>query len=110
MRKLKEAKEALEEIVVVKWYDAYVNRDYIGNISDCDLAVNSNVGWILDENDSRVVIASGFSSTSEVDVVVIPTSLIIERFYPLKEFKVRNAELVIEETTNVKGHRKKRTN
>jgi hypothetical protein len=43
------------------------------------LATNTNVGWILNEDESRVVMAHGVSTSGEVDVFSIPTVNIIER-------------------------------
>ena len=69
------------EIVWVVWVDA-VNlstRVHYEAVRDCSCATNVNVGWVVDENDKRIVLAHGKSSTGEIDVFVIPVENIIER-------------------------------
>lgn len=68
------------KLVVVKWYDAVgeSTRCHIDSLSECRLAVNVNVGWIVHRSDVRLVLAHGHSDSGEVDVFVIPLTCVIE--------------------------------
>lgn len=46
---------------------------------DCGLVVNQNVGWIVAESDTVVVLAHGLSTSGELDVFKIPKNCIRER-------------------------------
>ena len=71
-------KNQLEWIV---WKDACADssRAHLDSIKDVQLVTNANVGWVFDENDERIVLAHGWSTSGEVDHFVIPTSCVVER-------------------------------
>lgn len=62
-------------------------RDAIGQsvrtdgdaLKSVTLATNCNLGWIVDENEDRVVLANGHSTSGELDTMAIDTRTIIER-------------------------------
>lgn len=70
---------------IVKWKDAVNHscRAQLADLSTMDLAINVNVGWIIDENASRIILAHGYSDTGEIDYFAIPTNCIVEKF-PVK--------------------------
>lgn len=71
-----------EELVGVWWWDACSMHDRIREEdfkTYSGLSKNYNAGWILDENDTRILLCNGHCSTGEYDIMAIPTSAIIER-------------------------------
>lgn len=78
-KKLYESKE----IVWITWKDAVSDstRLHIDSVSDCALVTNSNLGFIMHENDERVILVHGISTSGEVDYFAIPANCIIERVY-----------------------------
>ena len=71
------------QIVWIRWQDAVGDstRSQIEDARKAQLAVNLNIGWILDENAERVVLAHGTSTSGEIDHLVIPVANILERSY-----------------------------
>ena len=69
------------ELVCIKWRDAVGTWSRFDGESLASLALvtNTNVGWIAHENEHRVVLVAGLSTSGEVDALVIPTNDIIER-------------------------------
>jgi hypothetical protein len=68
-------------LVWIRWRDA-VNestRAQVEDAANAQLAVNTNIGWVLHENAERLVLAHGVSSTGEVDHFIIPIACIVER-------------------------------
>ena len=65
----------------IKWRDAVgVQTRFDGeSIANLSLVINTNLGWIGHENEERVVLVSGISTSGEVDALVIPTHDIVER-------------------------------
>lgn len=65
---------AKRQLVWVTWQDAVgdSSRAHIDDLAGITLALNTNLGWIIHEDDSRIVLAHGFSSTGEVDHFTIP--------------------------------------
>lgn len=72
-----------KELVYITWRDAVSesSRAHIDDIKSAKLAVNVNLGWILDEDEERIVLAHGFSTTGEIDHFTIPVGDIVEREY-----------------------------
>lgn len=69
------------DIVIIEWHDA-VNestRTDEGELAKVKLAINRNVGWVVHENDVRIVLAHGWSTSGEVDHFTIPKGDIIRR-------------------------------
>jgi hypothetical protein len=71
----------------IVWEDAVgdssrTDRDAIAGIT---LARNSNVGWVIHEDEKRVVLAHGVSTTGEIDHFTIPVSCILERHKVLSQ-------------------------
>lgn len=70
-----------DEIVWIVWKDAMGDstRTNFEALASVQLAINKNLGWIAHEDDERIVLANGLSSTHEVDHLTIPKSCIVER-------------------------------
>jgi hypothetical protein len=68
-------------LVWIRWRDAVGNstRTQVEDAAHAQLAINTNLGWILHENGDRLVLAHGVSSSGEVDHFVIPIACIVER-------------------------------
>ena len=77
------------EVICLIWLDAQgeSTRSNYDNVKQITLAVNSNIGWIADENDERIVFAHGSSTSGELDVFTIPKVNILERIPLVKERK-----------------------
>ncbi|MCA9248955.1 MAG: hypothetical protein KDA42_17635 [Planctomycetales bacterium] len=71
-------KNQLEWIV---WHDACADslRAQVDMLSDLRLATNANVGWVIDEDDHRIILAHGQSTSGEVDYFAIPVANVLER-------------------------------
>ena len=71
------------DVLFVRWTDAVAesSRAHIDDAKRLSLVVNTNIGWILDEDEGRVVLAHGVSTSGEVDHFAIPTVNILERIY-----------------------------
>ena len=69
------------ELVFIKWRDAVgtASRFDSESLASLALVINTNVGWLAHENEDRVVLVSGVSTSGEVDALVIPLGDIIER-------------------------------
>ena len=50
-------------------------------MADCSLVTNSNLGFIMHENDERIILVHGLSTGGEVDYFAIPTNCIVERIH-----------------------------
>ena len=46
---------------------------------NAQLVLNTNLGWIIDENAERVVLAHGTSTSGETDHFLIPVNCIVAR-------------------------------
>ena len=68
-------------VIWIRWRDAVGNstRAQVEDAANAQLALNTNIGWVLHENAERLVLAHGVSSTGEVDHFVIPIACIVER-------------------------------
>lgn len=71
------------QIEFIVWKDAVgdSSRVMIDAVEDVALAVNTNLGWVIHENEDRIVLAHGTSTTGEVDHFVIPKNCIVERIH-----------------------------
>lgn len=71
-----------KEVIGISWWDASQMNDRIRE-EDFEtfvgLSKNYNIGWVLHENDVRVLLCFGTCSTGEYDIMAIPTGNIIER-------------------------------
>ncbi len=74
------------DIVFITWEDACGDstRAHQDVIKSQQLAINTNVGWLVHENEKRIVLAHGISTTGEIDHLVIPVVSILERVYPFR--------------------------
>ena len=83
------------QVEFIIWRDA-VNmstRSHVAELDKVRCAHNTNLGWVMNENADRVVLAHGISDTGEVDHFVIPKNCIIERVPIISKVtkrKVRN--------------------
>jgi len=66
-------------LVWVTWTDAVADssRIHVDELSQVSLATNVNLGWIIDEDDKRVILAHGYSTSGEIDYFAIPKGDII---------------------------------
>lgn len=66
-------------LVWVEWQDAVGDstRTHFEDVGAASLVKNINLGWVLHENASRIVLAHGFSSSGEVDHFTIPQADIL---------------------------------
>lgn len=69
------------QIEWIVWRDACADsmRSHLDSVNELRLVTNANVGWVLDENEERIVLAHGQSTSGEIDHFVIPTNSIVER-------------------------------
>lgn len=82
---------APENLYIVRWLDAvnYSQRIQAGDAAFIDVVVNTNVGWIFDEDDRRLVLVHGYSETGELDYFAIPASCVVEKV-PVSKKRNRN--------------------
>ena len=70
------------DIVGINWLDACAMHDRIQE-SDIKtyvgLSKNFNIGWVLDQNKTRLLLCNGKCSTGELDVMTIPVGNIIKK-------------------------------
>lgn len=71
-----------EKIIGITWLDAAQMHERIRE-EDFEiyngLSKNFNIGWIINENDTRIILCFGTCSTGEYDIMAIPTNAVIER-------------------------------
>lgn len=69
------------QMVWIVWKDAVgdSSRMMADSVRDAQLVINVNCGWIIHENEERIVLAHGLSTSGEVDYFVIPSNCILER-------------------------------
>ena len=69
------------QIEFVVWRDAVGQwtRGDLQAAADLQLAINTNVGWIVHECRDRIVLCNGTSSTGEMDYLIIPAGNVIRR-------------------------------
>lgn len=62
------------KLVWVTWHDAVGDtaRTHVDDLAGLSLATNVNLGWVIHEDEKRIVLAHGFSTTDEVDHFTIP--------------------------------------
>lgn len=70
-------------LVWIRWIDASGEscRVHIDDVHNMSAEVNTNVGWIIAENDDVLRLAHGQSSTGEIDCFKIPKVNIVERIF-----------------------------
>lgn len=75
------------DVMFVIWEDAVSEwtRGDLHAAAELRLARNVSLGWIVHENDKRVVLCNGTSTTGEMDHLVIPTSNIVARMPVTRE-------------------------
>lgn len=85
------------KLVWVTWYDAVgdSSRATIEELSSIALAKNCNLGWIIHEDATRIVLAHGFSDTGEIDHFTIPRGN-IDGIEPVAARAVRKPKLPTE--------------
>jgi hypothetical protein len=69
------------DIEFIQWTDAVgeSTRYTLDDAKKLTLAVNCNIGFVVDEDEHRVVLALGVSTSGELDVFCIPVVNIVER-------------------------------
>lgn len=67
-------------LVLVLWRDAAGTsfRAYLDDLEKIKPYINTNIGWLVDKNDDRLILAHGYSETGEVDVFTIPSESVVE--------------------------------
>lgn len=77
------------DVLFVRWRDACgdSSRAMVEDARKAQLVVNCNVGWLLDEDDERIVLAHAASTGGEIDHFVIPTNCIVERVWVARPTK-----------------------
>jgi len=75
------------ELVWIVWADAVGEscRHHAENVAGLHLATNTNLGWVVHENERRLILAHGMSDSGELDVFAIPQNCIIERIPVIKK-------------------------
>lgn len=65
----------------IVWKDACGDstRTHVDSIKLAQLVTNTNLGWVIDEDEERIVLAHGTSTSGEVDHLVIPTNCVVSR-------------------------------
>ena len=78
-------------LVWIKWRDAVGtwSRFDSESLASLSLVINTNIGWVAHENDERVVLVAGLSTSGEVDALVIAKHDIVERI-PVDGKKIQN--------------------
>lgn len=68
------SKPLKKELVWIEWQDAVGEsaRAHVESLKEVKLAMNTNLGWILHEDENRIVLVHGFSDTGEMDYFAIP--------------------------------------
>ena len=63
------------------WQDAVSGEQHMedGDARAIALASNTPLGWIIDENESRVIVVNSLSTTGETKYIAIPTGWITAR-------------------------------
>lgn len=78
-----------QKLIGVWWWDATQMHERIRE-DDFEtyegLSKNYNLGWVLHENDVRILLCFGHCSTGEYDIMVIPTNAVIERIDLCKSY------------------------
>ena len=89
-------KPEARKVVWVEWHDAVgeSTRTHFENIAECSLSKNFNLGWVLHENEKRIVLAHGFTAAGEIDHFTIPQADIISitPVAPPRARKPKNAD------------------
>lgn len=69
------------ELIWLRWIDASGEscRVHVDDVHNLHSEVNTNVGWVVAENDSVLRLAHGNSTTGELDVLKVPLINILER-------------------------------
>lgn len=69
------------QLVWIMWRDAVGTsaRLQVEDVATLALVVNTNIGWIIHEDETRIVLAHGTSTSGEVDYLAIPANCIVER-------------------------------
>jgi len=83
-----------ENLYIIRWRDAVSSSQRIqaSEAQFVDLVVNTNVGWIFDENEKRTVLVHGYSETGELDYFAIPASCIVEKIPVMQKRRRKNRE------------------
>jgi len=69
------------QIEFIVWKDAVSDwtRASVDAAAELSLATNINVGWVVHQNEERLVLSNGTSSSGEMDHLVIPVANVVER-------------------------------
>ena len=69
------------EVVFVVWEDAVSEwtRGDFHAAAELQLARNTSLGWIVHENERRIVLCNGTSTSGEMDHLLIPVPNIVAR-------------------------------
>lgn len=75
----------LHDVEVIIWRDAFGTSERIqeAEIPGITVATNVNIGYIIHENDDRLILANGHSTSGEIDHIVIPAENVTAR-YPVR--------------------------
>ena len=69
------------ELVWIRWIDASGEscRVHVDDLANLHSEINTNLGWVVAENDQVLRLAHGISTTGEVDCFKVPVANIVER-------------------------------
>lgn len=67
------------KLVWITWRDAVSDstRTHIDELSKIRLSINTNLGWVIEEDQDRIVLAHGYDDADWIDHFAIPVGDII---------------------------------
>lgn len=74
------------KIVMVKWVDSNICHGWHGDANDCDVARSDDVGYLVNEDDEKIILSRGVSQYGLLNSpMAIPKGCIIS----IKELRVK---------------------
>lgn len=67
-------------IVLITWRDAVGTsfRAYLDDLEKIKPYINTNIGWLIDKDDDRIILSHGYSESGEIDVFIIPVENVVD--------------------------------
>ena len=73
-------------IVKVNWVDSNIQHGWQGDINDCCVALCDDVGYLVDKDDEKIILARGISQTGYLNSpMAIPRGCILS----IKEMRLK---------------------
>ena len=47
--------------VLIEWVDANIEHGWQADINDCDIAMTEELGYLIEEDNEKVIVARGYS-------------------------------------------------